>query len=148
MRLFVALPLAVVLAVPALAQRPPREQSPAPRDMLAAIGRDDPDAELARLEAEAAAHPLGTAENPVRVGGPEGEQAYIGRLRCGDGTAPKVGIREPAGIGAYGSMVHGYALDCGAAAPGRTRLVLDIYHEGHEENRAPAGFRMADGSSN
>jgi hypothetical protein len=92
--------------------------------------------------AAAAAHPLGTALNPVRVGGPEGARAYVARLRCADGTRPQVGASAPAGVGAFGSVVQAYPLDCGPASPGKFALVVDIYHEEHVEDRAPIGFRI------
>ncbi|HEX8444099.1 MAG TPA: hypothetical protein VF631_10690 [Allosphingosinicella sp.] len=140
MRLYLSLPL-LLLAGPASAQ-PPRQQSPAPRDVLAAVGSGNTDAALAQAIAEAGAHPLGTLANPVRVAGPEGERAYLARLRCSDGRAPTIGTRSAAGVGAYGSLVDAYALDCGPAAPGKVSLVMDRYHEENQEARAPAGFRI------
>jgi hypothetical protein len=139
MRLFVA--LTVLVAAPALAQ-PPREQSPAPREVLEALGAGNSDVVIAEQIAAASAHPLGSLENPVRVAGPEGERAYLGRLRCADGKSPKIGRAAPAGVGAFGSLVDAYPLDCGAAAPGKVSLVMDKYHEENPEARAPAGFQM------
>jgi hypothetical protein len=142
MRLFVPiLSSALLVAVPASAT-PPREQSPAPKDLLAAVGSGNSDAELQAAIAAAAAHPLGSLQNPVRVGGPEGEQAYLARLRCGDGSAPKIGAKAAGGVGAYGSVVDSFALDCSPAAPGSVSLAFDIYHQEHVEQRAPAGFRI------
>jgi hypothetical protein len=142
MRSFLLFMLPVLLAASAQAQ-PPRQQSPAPRDVLAAVGSGNTDAALAQAIAEAGAHPLGTIRNPVRVAGPDGERAYLARLRCSDGRAPAIGAKSAAGVGAYGSLVDAYALDCGAAAPGRISLVVDRYHEENPEARAPAGFRIA-----
>ena len=132
---------ALSIAVTASA-KPPREQSPAPRDVLALVGAGNSDAELQQTMAAAAAHPLGTAENPIRVGGPEGTAAYLARLRCADGSSPKIGAKGEGGVGAYGSLVDLYPVDCGAAAPGRRELRIDIYHEENAESRAPAGFRL------
>ena len=132
---------AVALTGPALA-KPPREESPAPRELLQQIGSGSSDAELESAVAAASVHPLGTLQNPIRVGGPEGERAYIARLRCADGSSPRIGTRSDAGVGAFGSVVGAYALDCGAAAPGRFMLVLDMYHAEHKENRAPTGFTI------
>jgi len=103
-----------------------------------APGQDD----MIEAIAAAAAHPLGSAANPVRVGGPPGERAYIARLRCGDGSAPRIGPRADAGVGAFGTIVAAYPLDCGAAAPGQATLVMDMYHEEHSEDRAPPGFTL------
>jgi hypothetical protein len=111
-----------------------------PGQMLAELGEAMPDAELEQAVAAAAAHPLGSVDNPVRVGGPEGERAYIARLRCANGTRPRVGPRADGGVGAFGTVVDLYALDCGAAAPGRFGLVMDMYHEEHREEHAPPGF--------
>lgn len=139
MRIFFA--IAVLVAVPALAQ-PPREELPASQELLDQVGQGSSDAELERAIAAASAHPLGTGANPVRVGGPEGAQAYLARLRCANGAAPTIGERAPAGIGAYGTIVDSWPLDCGAAAPGKTGLVIDLYHDGHAEDRAPPGFAI------
>lgn len=137
----------LVLAAASLAAmasaKPPREQSPASPEILADVGSGNSDAELQRAIAAAAAHPLGSSENPIRVAGPEGAQAYLSRLKCGDGSAPKVGAKAQGGVGAYGSIVDLYSIDCGAAAPGKLDLRIDIYHEENVESRAPAGFRFS-----
>ena len=119
------------------------ERTGAPERLFAGIGDGVSDTALEEAIAAAQAHPLGSLANPVRVGGPEGARAYLARLRCADGSAPKVGARAEGGVGAYGTVVDAYALDCGNAAPGRTRIVLDIYHEEHAEKRAPTGFAIA-----
>jgi hypothetical protein len=136
--------LAAALSVSAaIAQPPPREESPAPRDLLEAVGSGNSDAAIEQAISAAAAHPLGTLENPIRVAGPEGERAYLARLRCADGKAPMIGSKAPAGVGAYGSLVDAWPLDCGAAAPGKVSLVMDKYHEEHPEQAAPAGFAIS-----
>jgi hypothetical protein len=142
MRILAAFAAAALAAIPVSAQKPGEGTIP-PEQILSEMGLGVSDAELDRAVAAAAAHPLGSAENPVRVGGPQGEQAYIARLRCGDGKSPKVGTRASAGVGAFGSIVDAYPLDCGAAAPGKTQLVMDMYHEEHVETRAPSGFTLA-----
>ena len=134
--------LALTAEVPAAAEDKIGQRTATPQQVLDMIGVGVSDAELDRAVAEAAAHPLGSAKNPVRVGGPEGERAYIARLRCGDGSRPKVGQRGSAGVGAFGTIVDLYPLDCGSAAPGRLELVMDMYHEEHKEQRAPAGFAI------
>lgn len=114
----------------------------APARMLAQMNQADPEAELQREIAAAASHPLGSLDNPIRVGGPEGERAYLARLRCADGSTPRIGPMRPGGVGAFGSLVELFPLDCGAAAPGKAALLLDMYHEEHVENAAPDGFRI------
>lgn len=133
---------AMLLAAPAAAQPQPGDRTISPEQMLRDLGLG-PDQEDLRAAIEAAqAHPLGTAQNPVRVGGPDGERAYLARLRCADGSAPRVGQRGSAGIGAFGSIVDVYPLDCGSAAPGRFDIVMDMYHAEHREAGAPSGFTI------
>lgn len=132
---------ALLLAPPASAQKL-GERTAAPSQVLGDLGAADPLAEVERIAAAAAAHPLGSLANPVRVGGPEGARAYLARLRCADGARPAVGSGAAGGIGAYGSVTQAYAVDCGKAAPGRSSLTFDLYHEEYVEDRAPAGFAI------
>ena len=136
------LPLAACLLLPAApaATQELGARTRSPQSMMAQMNQASPEEELRQLVAAADAHPLGTVENPVRVGGPEGERAYLGQLRCADGAAPRVGARREAGVGAFGSIVAAYDISCGAAAG---RLVFDMYHEEHAETRAPPGFTFA-----
>ncbi len=141
MRIIVAMLTGAGLIVsPASAMQKLGERTAPPEEILAQMGLGVSDEELVRAVAAASAHPLGTAANPVRVGGPDGERAYIKRLRCADGARPRVGTRGSAGTGAFGTIVDVYPLDCGTAVPGRFDLVMDMYHEEHDEGRAPAGF--------
>ena len=120
------LPLAAaafLLAAPAAAQRL-GARTASPEAMVAQMSQASPEEEMRALVAAADAHPLGTAENPVRVGGPEGERAYLAQLRCADGGAPRIGARREAGVGAFGSVVAAYEVDCGARRrPHRLRHV-------------------------
>jgi hypothetical protein len=129
-----------LLSAPALAMKPPRAESPAPRENLEAFGSGSSDDELNRAIAAAQAHPLGSLENPIRVAGPDGENAYLARLRCADGSVPKIVAKAPGGPDAYGSMVDMVSLDCGVASPGKRTLAIDVYHEENVERRPPAGF--------
>lgn len=141
MRLLPLLLAAAIAAAPASAQKP-GARTATPQQVLGDMAPADPMAEAERIAAAAAAHPLGSPENPVRVGGPQGARAYIARLRCGDGSRPQVGPRSTGGVGAYGTLTERYPLDCGAAAPGRVALAFDFYHEEHVETLAPAGFAI------
>jgi len=114
-----------------------------PETLFSGIGEGTSDSALEAAFAAAAAFPLGTLRNPVRVGGPEGEQAYVARLRCSDGKAPRLAPKRPGGIGAFGSLVEAFPLDCGAAAPGKVDLMMDMYFEEHSETRPPPGFSLA-----
>lgn len=140
MRKFVPFALMLTLAAPAGAQQL-GERTATAEELAGSLGRgDDLEAHIAAQAQAASAHPLGSVENPVRVGGPAGERAYLARLRCAGGGAPEVGARAEAGIGPYGSVVAGYAVSCGAEA---RQIVFDMYHEEHVETRAPAGFTLA-----
>jgi len=131
----------LILAAPALAQQPRLGQrTTSPEAMVAQMNPASPEEELRALVAAADAHPLGTRENPVRVGGPDGERAYLARLRCPNGAAPRIGARREVGAGAFGSVVAAYQVICGDAD---TPVVFDMYHEEHVETRAPAGFTLA-----
>ena len=133
--------IAVALLVSAQQTMPPiGQRTAAPERLLQGLSAGASEEEAAIAAAQS--HPIGSAENPVRVGGPEGEHAYIARLRCGDGSAPRVGQRRSIGVGAFGSIVDAYPLDCGSAAPGQVTLIMDMYHEEHREDRAPAGFTI------
>lgn len=128
--------LLLVSAMPALAQEL-GARTASPESMVTQMSQASPEEEMRQLVAAADAFPLGTLENPVRVGGPEGARAYLGRLRCADGSALRIGARSEAGTGAFGSIAAAYEVGCGAAAG---RVVFDMYHEEHVETRAPAGF--------
>lgn len=132
--------LALAIAAPAAGQRL-GARTTSPEAMVAQMDQASPDDEMRRLIADAGAHPLGTAENPVRVAGPDGERAYLGRLRCANGSNVAIGPRSAAGIGAFGSVVAAYDLTCGSE---RHRIVFDMYQEENVETRAPAGFTLAD----
>jgi hypothetical protein len=127
---------ALLLAQPS---SPPIGQRTTPPARLIAGASLVPDADEDPMIAAAASFPLGSANNPVRVGGPSGEQAYLSRLRCSDGSAPRLGGRTDRGVGAFGTVVAAYRLTCGAAA---AELVMDMYHGEHVENRAPPGFSI------
>jgi hypothetical protein len=141
MRILTVLAAAALLASPAAAQKL-GARTASPGQMLGDMAAADPEAEAEQIAAAAAAHPLGTVENPVRVGGPEGARDYIARLRCADGSRPRPGRHTAGAVGAYGTVTERYPLDCGAAAPGRVALVVDYYHEEHVEKRPAAGFAI------
>jgi hypothetical protein len=136
--------MTIVSAGLALAQPPAPQigqRTGSPDRLVAELGFS-PDAGEDPAIAAAASFPLGSAQNPVRVGGPEGERAYLARLRCADGSIPRTGGRTDRGVGAFGSIVAGYAVECGGPAPVTTIVIMDMYHEEHRENRAPAGFTI------
>lgn len=133
---------ALIAATPALAAQKVGARIQAPEEVLAQMGEGSFDAELAGAVAQASAFPLGSIQNPVRVGGPQGQQAYLARLRCADGSRPSIGQGAGAGAGGFGSIVQRFQVDCGAAGPGKLDLMMDMYHQEHRETRAPAGFTI------
>lgn len=86
-----------------------------------------------------AAEPLGTIRNPVQAQSPQGERAYLDRLRCPDGTPPAYERQGSGGPARDGHLVDFYEVTCPGAAP--VVVVMDMYHAGAED-RPPAGFTI------
>jgi hypothetical protein len=99
-------------------------------------------AELERALQAAAAHPFGSLENPVRAAMPQGQRAYLARLRCSNGQAPRFNRSGNAGAGVYGNIIDRYDVSCGESAPGNVTNFMDMYHRGHVEERAVPGFTI------
>ena len=97
---------------------------------------------LDRAVSAAGRHPFGSQQNPVRVTMPAGERAYLARLRCSDGQAPQFERMGSFGAGPYGNILDGYTVDCGAAAPGKVQIFMDMYHGGYVETRPVPGFTI------
>ena len=133
---------ALLIALPAAAQQTPElgARTATPQSHLPAAGLAPGQDDLAVAIAEAETNPLGSIENPIRVGGPEGERAYLFRLRCADGAVPRIGDRRDGGVDAYGTLSGLFPVTCAA---GTAQLHFDMYHEEHVEDRAPAGFTLA-----
>jgi len=87
-------------------------------------------------------HPLGSAANPVRVNMPEGQRAYLSRLRCADARAPQFQRIGSMGVGPYGQIVDAYDVRCTGSTPASSTLHLDMYHPTHVETHAPPGFTI------
>ncbi len=90
----------------------------------------------------AAAHPLGSEKNPVRVNMPEGERAYLERLRCSDGNAPTFERGGSVGTGPYGTIMDVYELRCLSGQPANSSVYMDMYHGDYVENRTIPGFTI------
>lgn len=97
---------------------------------------------LEKAIAEASKHPLGSEENPVRVNMPQGQRAYLSRLRCANGKKPEFERQGSVGAGPFGSIVDVYAVDCGKAAPGNVAVYMDMYHSDHDEKNPVPGFTI------
>lgn len=92
---------------------------------------------------KASTFPLGSNENPVRAEMPQGQQAYLARLRCADGRAPQFRRVGNFGVGVYGNIIDGYDVTCADSEPAKTRVIIDMYHAGHIENMAVPGFTIS-----
>ena len=97
---------------------------------------------LDRAIAAAAKHPFGSKQNPVRAAMPQGQHAYLRSLRCSNGQAPLFERMGNYGLGVYGNIIDGYSVDCGAAAPGKVEIFMDMYHGGYVETRPVPGFTI------
>lgn len=97
--------------------------------------------ELKAAIAKAEEHPLGSAENPVRVNMPRGEHMYLRRLRCADGKAPAYDRRGNVGIGIYGNIVDLYDVRCEGQEP--AEIYMDMYFA-EEEKRPVPGFTIVE----
>jgi hypothetical protein len=94
-----------------------------------------------------ARHPLGSAQNPVKVQGVEGEYRYLARLRCPEDKPPVVERRGSAGeMSPYGSIMDIYEAACDA--PPAFTIFVDMYHAGYVEVAAVPGFKIVAPSAN
>lgn len=125
--------------------RPPAGASSAePIDLMEQLGIRLPEGDvLAKMIADAARHPLGSKENPVRAAGPAGQRAYLARLRCGDGRQPTFQRAFSAGMGPFGRILDSYSVTCGEE---RREVFLDMYHD-HIETAPIPGFTIAPATS-
>ena len=98
---------------------------------------------LEKAIAKAEQHPLGAKANPVRENMPEGQIAYLKRLRCPSGAAPAYERKGNIGAGVFGNIVDLYQVTC----PGQPTqdVHIDMYHDGPEDRPVP-GFTMAPAS--
>ena len=135
---FYLLSVISLLAVPAAAQNL-GARTAAPQSHLPAVGLAPGQDDLAAAIAAADVHPLGSLANPIRVGGPAGERAYLMRLRCADRSVPRIGDRRQGGVDGFGTIAGVYPITC---ATGTVQLHFDMYHEEHVEDRAPAGLTI------
>ena len=83
---------------------------------------------------------LGSKTNPIRCAGPDGERAYLKRLRCGDGASPRFRRAGSAGGGPYGHVMDDYEVRCGGVTQS---IFFDMYHPNHRETAVVAGFTLA-----
>ena len=136
LKLLAALALVGAVAGPAAAQSRPNEA----RDMMRRLGIGGlTGKKLAKAIARAEASPLGSKANPVRENMPAGELAYLGRLRCADGSKPTASRQGNVGTGVYRNIVDLYTVTCAGAPP--VEVYMDMYHDGPELRPIP-GFTI------
>ena len=82
---------------------------------------------------------LGTKDNPVRCKMPAGERAYLNRLRCADGKAPKYSRIGSFAPGPYGNILDGYNVQCEEKEA--VTVFMDMYHD-HVEKEPVPGFTI------
>jgi hypothetical protein len=99
-------------------------------------------AEMEKAIAAAAAHPLGSEQNPVRVNMPPGERGYLERLRCSDGNAPAFERGGSVGTGPFGNILDVYDVRCLTGTPATSSVYMDMYHGDYVESRAVPGFSI------
>ncbi|HEY1607096.1 MAG TPA: hypothetical protein VGF77_16020 [Allosphingosinicella sp.] len=143
--IFPLLAAAILVGSPAVSAPKPKlgQRTAPPEKSMAGIGEGSSDAEIAQELATAANFPVGSLRNPIRVAGPDGERAYLARLRCADGSVPRIGAQRPGGTGGFGNVVDLAPVDCGGAAPAHADILIDVYQEEHPLEAAPAGFQLA-----
>ena len=99
-------------------------------------------AEMSRMIAAAAVHPLGSEKNPVRVNMPGGERFYLERLRCANGRAPAFARSGSVGTGVYGNVIDLYDVQCPGSTPTDSAVYMDMYFPDHIETAAVPGFTI------
>jgi hypothetical protein len=119
----------------------PRERPNPSRDMMQSLGGGLRGGALRDAIARAEQHPLGSNLNPVRENQPQGQRAYLSRLRCADGTAPSFFRAGNVGAGVFGYIVDLYKVTCAGQPP--VDIFIDMYHSG-PENRPVPGFTIVD----
>ncbi len=115
------------------------------QDPLAAMMARESELQGKQLEEaieKAFEHPFGSAKNPVRASTPWGQRAYLDRLRCANGTAPSYIRGGSVGESPYGNIMDVYNVYCGASAPRKVQIYMDMYHKGHVEPASVQGFTV------
>lgn len=130
----------LLLLLVSCASTPPQEDMPpgSPEALMQTLsgGKSRPKPSQVELDK----HPHGSRENPVRVGGPGGERAYLARLRCADGRHPEFERGGSVGVGPWGYILDAYSVTC--ASGEKATVFMDMYHSQHREERTVPGFTI------
>ncbi|MBX7532753.1 hypothetical protein K3165_07450 [Qipengyuania sp. 1XM1-15A] len=100
---------------------------------------------LDKALAEASQYPLGSLENPVRASMPQGQRAYLSRLRCEDLSRPEFTRAGNVGLGPFGNIVDAYIVTCNGSEPAERTIHMDMYHSGYVESEAVDGYGITGG---
>jgi len=82
---------------------------------------------------------LGDQGNPVKCDMPEGERAYLDRLRGVDGKPVKYRRKGSFGVGPNGNIIDGYVVTNGDK---EVMVFMDMYYEKYVEKAAVPGFTI------
>ena len=118
-----------------------REMAAATVDEAGPQADEEPAAD--QPESEDIENRLGSRDFPVRTDGPAGQKAYLGRLRCPDGTVPDFNRQGSVGYGGYGNIVDVYSVRCRGAGES-DRIYMDMYHPGYIETAPVTGYEITD----
>lgn len=133
------------LGVMLVAGAPSVQAKPSEADVLRRMALGEPALtghEMEEAVRKADKHALGSEENPIRAAMPEGQRAYLSRLRCSDGSAPAYHRRGNVGHGVFANIVDLYDVTCAGAEPASSEIYMDMYHAGYIEKRAVPGFTI------
>jgi hypothetical protein len=140
---FASVGLAAAALVAGSAQAEPQVNDMA-RMMASLGGGGKTGGKLEKAIAKAAAHPLGSRANPVRAKMPDGQRAYLTRLRCANGQAPEFHRAGNIGPGIYGYIVDDYRVSCAGAEA--VSVIIDMYHVHVEQQPVPGFTIVAEGT--
>ncbi len=88
------------------------------------------------------AAPLGSEANPVRCAHPDGERAYLSRLRCPSGGPSTYERAGSVGESPYGTIMDLYEVKC-PEWPEAASIYMDMYHEKYVESRPVPKFSIS-----
>ena len=95
-----------------------------------------------KQQATVDAAPLGSEANPVRCAHPEGERAYLNRLRCPSGGPATYERAGSVGESPYETIMDRYEVKC-PEWPDAVSVYMDMYHEKRIENRPVPKFSIS-----
>lgn len=86
--------------------------------------------------------PSGSRQNPLVCAGRPDELAYLGRLRCADGSVPRAQRTANTPVGPYGGTLDRYRVRC-VRQNWETLVYFDRRHRPLGEKEPPEGLQLA-----